>query len=121
MILKRLVVIIFFIFLHVALLAQPRQKISFDLSWRFKLGDPADIDKKFNYPEIGDLKKTRIEQVGAEKKLISTRIDPVTTRLGEKISYVQPSFNTNHWRLVNLPHDWAVELPYNPKGNVSKA
>jgi beta-galactosidase len=120
MLFKRLAIIVFLNFIHMMLFAQPRQKLSFDLNWRFKMGDPRDIDQNFNYPEVNDLKKTRPDQVALEKELALTRIDPVKQHLGEKTSYVQPAFNSQYWKRVNLPHDWAVELPYNPNGNVSK-
>jgi beta-galactosidase len=29
------------------------------------------------------------------------------------------NFNDSKWRTVNLPHDWAVELPFDPKANGS--
>ncbi|HWX21855.1 MAG TPA: beta-galactosidase GalA [Candidatus Binatia bacterium] len=28
-------------------------------------------------------------------------------------------FNESHWRTVNLPHDWAVELPFDPNADAS--
>lgn len=120
MIFKRLAIIVFLTFIHIMLLAQPRQKILFDFDWRFKMGDPPDIDQSFNYPEVNDLKKTRPEQVDLEKKLALIRIDPVKQHLGERTSYVQPAFIGQHWKGINLPQDWAVELPFDPHGNVSK-
>jgi len=36
------------------------------------------------------------------------------TNLGSGISFVQPSFNDADWRPLDIPHDWDVELPFNP-------
>ncbi len=48
----------------------PREIISFDTDWRFRLGD-----------------------------------DPAAR---------QPAFDDNGWRILNVPHDWSIEGPFNP-------
>ena len=35
------------------------------------------------------------------------------------VSYVKPSFDAKDWRELDLPHDWVVELPFNPRVNTS--
>lgn len=117
---KKSILLLYFVIASLSLIAQPRQKLPFDFNWHFKLGDPLDIDASFNFPEIGDLKKTIPEDVLLEKQLALLRSNPVTNHIGEKIAFVQPAFNDNNWQSINLPHDWAVELPVNPKANVAK-
>jgi beta-galactosidase len=38
---------------------------------------------------------------------------------GEGVSYVQPGFDDSSWRLINLPHDWAIEGPFIRSGGGS--
>ena len=67
-----------------------RKHINFDNDWRFHLGNASDASKDFNYGINVIFKKTG-EAVG-------TAIDP--------------KFKDSAWRKLDLPHDWAVELPF---------
>jgi beta-galactosidase len=98
----------------------PRQRQLIDSGWRFRLGDPADLSNPSEtnvayYPEIAYLPKLQSSEVsgtGSETYLQTVRADPVATHLGENVSAVQTNFNDSAWRLLNLPHDWVVELPF---------
>ncbi len=73
--------------------AQPtssRQRINFDNNWKFKFGHAANPEKDFNYSIVTIFSKSG----GAAR----TAIDP--------------RFRDSAWRTLNLPHDWAVELPF---------
>ena len=35
--------------------------------------------------------------------------------MGQKISFSQPEFDDSGWRKLNLPHDWGIEGPFDPK------
>ena len=35
----------------------------------------------------------------------------------KNVSFVQPDFDASSWRQLNLPHDWAVELPFDRHGD----
>lgn len=72
--------------------AQPsiRQSILFDDDWRFHFGHAADPAKDFNFRAATIYSKTG----GAARTAIDTR------------------FNDSSWRKLDLPHDWAVELPF---------
>lgn len=72
-----------------------RQRINFDNDWRFHLGHAADALKDFNYSIATIFSKSG--------KAEGTAIDP--------------KFNDNNWRQLNLPHDWAVELPFDSSSN----
>ncbi|MGZ3952057.1 MAG: glycoside hydrolase family 2 TIM barrel-domain containing protein, partial [Flavisolibacter sp.] len=67
-----------------------REHINFDEDWRFHFGNASDPSKDFNYSINVIFKKTG-EAVG-------TAIDP--------------KFKDSTWRKLDLPHDWAVELPF---------
>ena len=94
----------------------PREKILLDAGWKFRLGDAPDAGAKFDYPEVKDLAKTRVDEVGLEPA--KDLPDPVAGNLGGDVSFVQPDFNDAAWRALDLPHDWAVELPFDQKADV---
>ena len=103
----------------VSFTASPRQRISLDTGWRFQLGDPADVTTNVTYyPEIADLAKLDASEVGSatntssESYMETIRIDPIATHAGENVSFVQTNYDDSGWRLLDLPHDWVVELPF---------
>jgi beta-galactosidase len=91
---------------------QPRERLPLDFGWRFHLGDAPDSGNIFEYPEVKDLTKTHVEEVGLEEKLVAGLPNSVTANLGGKVSFAQPKFDDSKWRPLDLPHDWAVEMPF---------
>ena len=76
--------------------SSPREKLLLDFGWKFQLGHADDPDKDFGYGS------TRREATFAK----SGAFPPVT----------RVNFDDSEWRSIDLPHDWAVELPFE-KGN----
>jgi beta-galactosidase len=70
--------------------ANAQKKINFDEGWKFHFGHAANPDKDFNYSTATIFSKSG----GAAK----TAIDP--------------KFVDSTWTTVTLPHDWAVDLPF---------
>ena len=70
-------------------IAAGRELISLDDGWRFALGHAADPAKDFDFGAAYSYAKT--DGWGGA---------------------VRPNFNDAAWRAVDLPHDWAVELPF---------
>src|SRR5687768_9677742 len=70
--------------------ANLRQRTNMDEDWRFHLGHAADPARDFNYGVANIFAKS-----GAT----------TGTALGT-------NFSDSGWRRLNLPHDWAVELPF---------
>ncbi len=68
----------------------PRQKINIDEGWKFAFGHAANPEKDFNYSI-----KTIFSKSG-----------------GAAGTAIDAKFKDSSWRTVNLPHDWAVELPF---------
>jgi beta-galactosidase len=69
---------------------QVREKMNMDEDWKFHLGNAADPGKDFNY----SLVPIFVKSGGAAHTAIDVR------------------FNDSTWRTLTLPHDWAVELPF---------
>jgi beta-galactosidase len=98
----------------------PRQRILLDAGWRFQLGDPVDVTTNVTYyPEISDLAKLDSGEVGSatntssESYMETIRVDIFATHAGENVSFVKTNYDDSAWRSINLPHDWADELPFN--------
>jgi beta-galactosidase len=72
-----------------------RQQLNFDSDWKFHFGHTASPEKDFNYSIVNIFSKS-----GAAA---NTAIDP--------------KFNDSKWRTLDIPHDWAVELPFVYKDN----
>ncbi|MFM2358378.1 MAG: hypothetical protein RLY16_371, partial [Bacteroidota bacterium] len=79
--------------LAIAFIAQTliaQTKINLDEDWKFHFGHAANPEKDFNYGIANIFSKS-----GAA--------------LGTAI---QTNFDDNNWQKINLPHDWAVALPF---------
>jgi beta-galactosidase len=67
----------------------PRERIPFDVDWKFNLGHGTEPLNDFGFGKgQDDFSKTAAFRFATEK------------------------FDDSRWRLVQLPHDWAVELPF---------
>jgi len=67
-----------------------RLKQNFDQGWKFHLGHAAEPAKDFDF-----------------------KTDLIFAKTGRaNTSAINPDFNDSNWRPLNLPHDWAVELPF---------
>ena len=86
------------LFLLLATFGFAQKTTNMDDNWKFQLGHAANAEKDFNYSIANIFAKS-----GGNSKT------PVDWR-----------FNDSTWRTLNLPHDWAVELPfaYQPNSDV---
>lgn len=67
-----------------------REKISLDKNWKFAFGHAADTRKDYNYGVANIFSKSgKTEETPLSK-----------------------NFEDSTWRSLNVPHDWAVELPF---------
>ena len=79
-----------FCFFSEAIAQFSRQRTNFDKEWKFHLGNASLPEKDFNYS---------LETIFAKS----------SSALNTAIS---PSFVDSSWDKINLPHDWAVSLPF---------
>jgi beta-galactosidase len=96
-----------------------RQRLLLDDGWRFTLNDAPDAGTIFDFPEAHDLSKARPADIAAEPALEAAWPDAAAINLGANVSFVQPGFDDSQWRLLDLPHDWVVELPFDQRGDVN--
>lgn len=66
------------------------ERVLLDRRWKFSLGNYSNIAKDFEFGG-GDFASS--------------------TKTGDHAGAVRPDFDDSGWQIVDLPHDWAVELP----------
>ena len=69
-----------------------RERLLLDYGWRFALGNANDPDKDFGF---GKLRGTG-----------------TFAKSGDPGGPAGPRFDDSAWRKLDVPHDWAVELPF---------
>ncbi len=75
-----------------------RQHLLMDVGWRFTLGNACDPSKDFG---------------------TNTGYFSYFAKAGYGDGAASPAFDDRAWRVIDLPHDWAVELPFDPNGSSS--
>jgi beta-galactosidase len=76
----------------------PREHLLMDFGWRFALGHAYDPAKDFYNGTSGF---------------------SYLAKTGYGDGAASPHFDDRSWRKINLPHDWAVEQSFDPKGSLS--
>jgi beta-galactosidase len=105
-----------FVLAAASLAGAGRERLLLDFGWRFHLGDPAGLDPAiFAYPEVDALERTALAHLEEEPRLAPLRRTPADINEAPPVTFAQPDFDDRAWRSLDLPHDWAVELPFNPK------
>ncbi len=78
--------------------AAPRERIRLDAGWRFALGHATDPARDFGH---------------------ATGYFSYLAKTGFGDGPASPAFDDRGWRQLDLPHDWAVELPFDRRGTAS--
>jgi beta-galactosidase len=69
-----------------------RERLLLDYGWRFALGNANDPDKDFGFGKL--------------------RREGTFAKAGHVDGPASPRFDDSAWRQIDLPHDWAIELPF---------
>jgi beta-galactosidase len=69
-----------------------RERLLLDFGWRFALGHAGDPEKDFGFGKL--------------------RREGTFAKAGRVDGPAAPRFDDAAWRKVDLPHDWAIELPF---------
>ena len=78
----------------------PRQRFLLDFGWRFHVGDANDAMKDFRYG--APMREGTFAKAG-QNWLHNPKDGPL-----------QHSFDDSAWQRIDLPHDWAIDLPFEP-------
>lgn len=86
-----------------------RERLSLDAGWRFYKGDPQWVATRLDYPTVRTwVLPSSAPLLGAgTAKPARPAGNP-----GSDIACVQSGYDDSAWRAVNLPHDWAIEGPF---------
>lgn len=87
-----------------------RERISFDNGWRFAKGDPAAVGDALSYPNLKDWLLPTSAELTTNAAILAKKLPPGNP--AENVACAQPGFNDSEWRLLNLPHDWGIEGPF---------
>jgi beta-galactosidase len=88
-----------------------RERISLDTDWRFLKEDPAPDGDLLSYSNV----KPWMLATGTEftqGAAAAAKVRPPGNPGGGAIALAEYGYNDRAWRLVNLPHDWAIEGPF---------
>ena len=125
--------------------ATSRETISINADWRFANNDPTNIDSRQLLYDVrpvsrGADQRERLAEATEEAARLSAATHPLLKpwilptgnpfikdparrfvrpegNPGGEVPYVQAAFDDSTWARINLPHDWAIEGPFN-SGNV---
>ncbi len=75
-----------------------RERLLMDFGWRFAFGHAYDTDKDFNH---------------------ATGFFSYFAKAGYGDGPASANFDDRAWRILNLPHDWAIEVPFASNGSHS--
>jgi len=86
-----------------------RDRVSFNLDWRFQKDDAAGLGDRLSYATIkGWVAATGVDLVNpVAAKAVRPDGNP-----GGDVAVAQPAFDDRNWRTLNLPHDWGIEGPF---------
>lgn len=87
----------------------PRERVSLDVGWRFVKGDEPNTGDTLAYAQLKPwLLPERAEFGVATPAPQGEAPSPVRA---------QATYDDSSWRQLNLPHDWGIEGPFDPKGD----
>ena len=85
---------------NIGTLKSQRERLSMDYDWRFHLGDTSDITRDFGFGASRTFAKT-----GSGRR--------------RSLTVLWADFDDSNWRMIDLPHDWVVELDFDPRADRS--
>ena len=86
-----------------------------DFGWQFHLGDAPDAGNNLIIPKSKIWPRRACDEIGQEGNLATMLPTRRQKIWAANISFVQNNFDDSQWRQLDLPHDWAVELPFDEK------
>lgn len=97
---SRLILPIVFVIVSATMSAQNlhRERLLMDKDWRFSFGHPSDREKDFHY---------------------GTSYFSFYAKAGFADGPASSAFDDRAWRKLDVPHDWAVEAPFDSKASLS--
>jgi beta-galactosidase len=108
---KSISLVAFFVAVLLTASAQiSRERISLDDNWRFTKGDSDGIGDALSYAQIKDWLLPTSAELTTNADVLAKKLP--TENPTTNVTFAQPEFNDSRWRLLNLPHDWGIEGPF---------
>ena len=86
-----------------------RERININRDWRYQIDDPDGVGAALHYSRL----KPYVLPCANDFIIFGKRYQRPEGNPGENIAYVKSDFDDSEWRHLNLPHDWAIEGPFN--------
>ena len=86
-----------------------RERININRDWRYQIDDPDGVGAALHYSRL----KPYLLPCANDFIIFGKRYQRPEGNPGENIAYVKSDFDDSEWRHLNLPHDWAIECPFN--------
>ena len=86
-----------------------RERININRDWRYQIDDPDRTGAALHYSQL----KPYLLSCANDFIIFGKRYQRPEGNPGENIAYVKSDFDDSEWRHLNLPHDWAIEGPFN--------
>ena len=86
-----------------------RERININRDWRYQIDDPDGTGTALHYSQL----KPYLLPCANDFIIFGKRYQRPEGNPGENIAYVKSDFDDSEWRHLNLPHDWAIEGPFN--------
>ena len=86
-----------------------RERININRDWRYQIDDPDGAGTALHYSQL----KPYLFPCANDFIIFGKRYQRPEGNPGENIAYVKSDFDDSEWRHLNLPHDWAIEGPFN--------
>lgn len=96
------------IILLVSGMVSARERININRGWRYCENDPAGADSSLHYSRL----KPYLLPTANDFILFGEKRKRPAGNPGAEVAYVKPEFDDSGWRKLNLPHDWAIEGPF---------
>lgn len=86
-----------------------RERININREWRYQENDPVGVDSALHYFRL----KPYLLPCANNFIIFGKKHRRPEGNPGGNIAYVSSDFDDSGWRQLNLPHDWAIEGPFN--------
>lgn len=86
-----------------------RERINMNRDWCYQIDDPDGTGTALHYSQL----KPYLLPCANDFIIFGKRYQRPEGNPGENIAYVKSDFDDSEWRHLNLPHDWAIEGPFN--------
>ena len=86
-----------------------RERININRDWRYQENDPSGTDSILHYTRL----KPYLLPCANDFFIFGDKHLRPGGNPGSDVAYVKPGFDDSGWRQLHLPHDWAIEGPFN--------